>query len=205
MLRGSRLILNYDSFARWRDTRAGTGCNKTRGLRTRVADACFGTRASFWIFSSWFRLAKATILRSYGIHVNPVGTTWISWPEFRLRDTRREIRYGESRSTVNCPREGEALMNLTRLTSISMYTCKMMRRWVANKKMTTQWRNKSVMHEALGWVRNDKTITRISRMIQFYLFADCNKEPSDDSHEQSSLFRLRNAMRNNASLERGCS
>lgn len=45
------------------------------------------------------------IIRSYGTHVNPVWTIRISRPEFRLHDTRREIRYGESWSTVNYQHE----------------------------------------------------------------------------------------------------
>lgn len=46
------------------------------------------------------------------------------------------------------------------------------------------------MHEALG--KSDETITRLSRVIQFSFFW-LYKELSNDSYEQSSLLRLRNA------------
>lgn len=55
--------------------------------------------------------------------MNPVGTTWISRPEFRLRDTRREIRYPIYRK-LSGRREGEALMNLTSDFDVHKMMCR---------------------------------------------------------------------------------
>lgn len=102
-LRASRLILTYDSFARWRDTR-WTRDERITGGTTRVLKCA--QISGFYIAIPISESDDPSLLR---YTMNPVGTTWISRPEFRLRDTRREIRYGPIYRKLSGRREGRSV------------------------------------------------------------------------------------------------